>query len=545
MVPEPPVHRRSLTGQTAQQLADAYTRPTPASSGPSRSASPTRCSRWPSRRSAAADSIDDQAGRGRAISTTEARHRRRRRWTGPRARCPNVAKTPLVGGQWRHRARRLPVRPGDRQQHAGTRTSPPAGTVEPLAPDDRARCWRSPGVGKRFGGLTVAGRRLVLPGRRREALGVVGPNGAGKTTLLNVIAGVLARRRAAGSSSTARDVTRADAAAALPRPASGAPTRCPGPFAGMTVFENVAGRRASSGPGCAGGPRADAAFDCPGDAPGSRRQADAPAGTCGCSTASGSSWRGRWPPARGCCCSTRSPAGSPRPRCPSSSTIVRQLGREGVAVIWIEHVVHALVAVVDRLMCLAHGRGAGRRRPARRCWPTRRSARSTWARRWPGTTRGSGTSRDPAAGGRRPRRLLRPLRRRCTGFDRHRRRGRDGRGHRGQRRRQVHAAARRSPGCCVPRRGRRPARRRVADRRPGAPAGRPRASPWCPEGRRLFPSLSVEENLLVGRALGPAGPVEPGDAVYDLFPLVAERRRAARRPASPAASSRPWPSAGR
>ncbi|MER9165646.1 ABC transporter ATP-binding protein [Mesorhizobium sp. M0715] len=46
-----------------------------------------------------------------------------------------------------------------------------------------------------------------------------------------------------------------------------------------------------------------------------------------------------------------------------------------------------------------------------------------------------------------------------------------------------------------------------------------------PEGRRLFPSLTVEENLLVG---GQARKV-PGpwnlDAVYDLFPILRERRK--------------------
>jgi branched-chain amino acid transport system substrate-binding protein len=40
----------SLTGQTAKQLADAYTAQT-SKPGPSRSASYTRCSRWPSRSS--------------------------------------------------------------------------------------------------------------------------------------------------------------------------------------------------------------------------------------------------------------------------------------------------------------------------------------------------------------------------------------------------------------------------------------------------------------------------------------------------------------
>ncbi len=44
-----------------------------------------------------------------------------------------------------------------------------------------------------------------------------------------------------------------------------------------------------------------------------------------------------------------------------------------------------------------------------------------------------------------------------------------------------------------------------------------------PEGRRLFPSLSVEENLLVGGYARRRGPWDLA-AVYDLFPLVAERR---------------------
>lgn len=45
-----------------------------------------------------------------------------------------------------------------------------------------------------------------------------------------------------------------------------------------------------------------------------------------------------------------------------------------------------------------------------------------------------------------------------------------------------------------------------------------------PEGRRLFPSLSVEENLLIGgqerRAAGPW----TLDTIYDLFPILKERR---------------------
>lgn len=44
-----------------------------------------------------------------------------------------------------------------------------------------------------------------------------------------------------------------------------------------------------------------------------------------------------------------------------------------------------------------------------------------------------------------------------------------------------------------------------------------------PEGRRLFPSLTVEENILMGRCSGREGPWEL-DKVYKLFPILKERR---------------------
>ena len=46
-----------------------------------------------------------------------------------------------------------------------------------------------------------------------------------------------------------------------------------------------------------------------------------------------------------------------------------------------------------------------------------------------------------------------------------------------------------------------------------------------PEGRRLFPSLTVEENLLIGGQLGRPGPWNL-PRVYDLFPVLAQRRHA-------------------
>ena len=44
-----------------------------------------------------------------------------------------------------------------------------------------------------------------------------------------------------------------------------------------------------------------------------------------------------------------------------------------------------------------------------------------------------------------------------------------------------------------------------------------------PEGRKIFPSLSVQENLLVGAYRGRPGPWTP-ERVYRLFPILGDRR---------------------
>ncbi len=60
----------------------------------------------------------------------------------------------------------------------------------------------------------------------------------------------------------------------------------------------------------------------------------------------------------------------------------------------------------------------------------------------------------------------------------------------------------------------------------GSPAYRlcRRGISMVPEGRRIFPSLTVEENLEVGAYSGRRGPWQR-DAIYNLFPILRDRAR--------------------
>ncbi|MCB1914034.1 MAG: ATP-binding cassette domain-containing protein, partial [Rhodocyclaceae bacterium] len=48
---------------------------------------------------------------------------------------------------------------------------------------------------------------------------------------------------------------------------------------------------------------------------------------------------------------------------------------------------------------------------------------------------------------------------------------------------------------------------------------------YVPQGREIFPRLSVEENLKVGLGLGRTGLRKVPDQVYELFPVLAQMRQ--------------------
>ncbi len=206
------------------------------------------------------------------------------------------------------------------------------------------------GLAKRFGQLVVVAD-LSFEVQAGQALGVVGPNGAGKSTMLNLINGVLTAD--SGSVHFAgRDISRLGAAqrcvAGIART-----YQVPQPFEGMTVLENVlVGAELGSGRRGGNGYRsAYAALDATGLLP----VANARAGGLPLLA------RKRLEMARALATDPQLilldevAGGLTDQELPALVETVRGLRDRGVAVIWIEHIVHALLAVVDRLMCLTYG----------------------------------------------------------------------------------------------------------------------------------------------------------------------------------------------
>jgi branched-chain amino acid transport system ATP-binding protein len=213
---------------------------------------------------------------------------------------------------------------------------------------------RLDGVSKDYGGLSVIDDLSleVAPG---EALGVVGPNGAGKTTMFNLITGDATPDRGRVVFDGA-DVTawppHARCAAGLART-----YQVPHPFEGMTVFENVLvgatfGRAGRDRAERVGGELSLKVLRRTGLA----AKANARAGSLGLLE------RKRLELARALATGPRLllldeiAGGLAEPEVPALVSTIREVRGEGVAVIWVEHVVHALVAVVDRLLAIHVGR---------------------------------------------------------------------------------------------------------------------------------------------------------------------------------------------
>jgi branched-chain amino acid transport system ATP-binding protein len=204
---------------------------------------------------------------------------------------------------------------------------------------------------KRYGELVVLdGVDLALGAR--AAVGVVGPNGAGKTTLLSVLAGSVAPTtgivRLGGE-----DVTRL-APSERCRRGIGRAHQVPRPFGGMTVFENTF-VGVSAGAGLRGRPalaRCIEVLELCGLAELANRRADS----------LGLLHRKRLELARSLATGPavllldEIGAGLTDAEADQLVATIRALHQGGVAIAWIEHIVHVLVQVVDRLVCMNAGR---------------------------------------------------------------------------------------------------------------------------------------------------------------------------------------------
>ena len=207
------------------------------------------------------------------------------------------------------------------------------------------------GLGKRFGALVVLDD-VALELGPGDALGIVGPNGAGKTTLLDILAGA-AKPDHGAVSFDGNDVTKLSAAARC-RLGIGRTHQVPRPFVDMTVFENVL-VGATMGAGLHGGvarKRALETLELSGTLPLANRRAD----TLGLLD------RKRLELARALATGPsvllldEIAGGLTDAETELLVAQIRQLRAGGLAIVWIEHVVHALVRVAERLLCLSAGK---------------------------------------------------------------------------------------------------------------------------------------------------------------------------------------------
>lgn len=204
---------------------------------------------------------------------------------------------------------------------------------------------------KSFGALTVADE-VSFEVAEGQALGIIGPNGAGKSTLISLIAGNLpvdsGRIEFQG-----RDITRATAAERA-RAGIGRSFQIPQPFSKMTVFENLLVAAAFG----RGRGEAEVEGDCVEilRQTGMSLRANVPAGRLSLLE------RKRLELARGLASGPslllldEVAGGLTEGECRSLTAAVKDIRGRGITIVWIEHVLHALVSVVERLLVLDFGK---------------------------------------------------------------------------------------------------------------------------------------------------------------------------------------------
>ena len=205
-------------------------------------------------------------------------------------------------------------------------------------------------VSKSFGAVVIA-EKMDLTLSEGEALGMLGPNGAGKTTLFGIITGTLAPD-AGRVVFDGRDITRLSAAQRC-RLGIARSFQIPQPFGGMTVFENlvVAGAFAK-------GRREGEIYQLAAEILEECDLADKANVQAHTLTLIN---RKRLELARALATRPRLllldevAGGLSEIECESLIALIQRIRTTGVSIIWIEHIVHALVAVVDRVVVLAGG----------------------------------------------------------------------------------------------------------------------------------------------------------------------------------------------
>lgn len=210
---------------------------------------------------------------------------------------------------------------------------------------------RVQGVNKSFGKLQVL-EDVSFAVPSGQPLGIVGPNGAGKSTLLSIISG----SETASSGKLYLDGNDVTKLSAEKRTALGVGRtfQIPRPFGGLTVFQNVlAGATFGSGlRGRAAEEKALESLELTGLLPKSNDLAGGLPLLL----------RKRLELARALATNPslmlldEIAGGLTEAECDELIVTIKELVSSGVTVVWIEHVVHALLAVVERIVCLDTGR---------------------------------------------------------------------------------------------------------------------------------------------------------------------------------------------